>query len=252
MNRRALIISNPGERGAENYCKGVFKDVENYKQFLTSPVGGYWNANVIKCMHRPTVKEVQSYLSELKTVDYSLIVFSGHGYYSMENDSTILELRINEEFDSNDFQDVCEKQTIILDCCRVIQPSLVVEEFPKKALAKVLTTSDGKKFRKYYNERIAECRPGLIVLNACAIDETAGDDDQRGGYYSWEIIESAKKWADDLMLQDINDEFKILSAPSLHQMAASKVKRQTPQIEKPREGLYFPFAVVAKTNLFDE
>ena len=40
MTRKALIISNPGEIGAENYCEGVLKDVENFKNYLQSPKGG--------------------------------------------------------------------------------------------------------------------------------------------------------------------------------------------------------------------
>ena len=44
MTRKALIISNPGELGAENYCEGVKKDVANYKNFLMSAAGGGWDA----------------------------------------------------------------------------------------------------------------------------------------------------------------------------------------------------------------
>lgn len=34
MKKKILIISNPGAVGAENYCEGVKKDVENYKSIL--------------------------------------------------------------------------------------------------------------------------------------------------------------------------------------------------------------------------
>ena len=39
MKKKILIISNPGAVGAENYCEGVKKDVENYKKYFTSPEG---------------------------------------------------------------------------------------------------------------------------------------------------------------------------------------------------------------------
>ena len=47
MKRRALIIGNPGEKGKEGYCAGVLKDVENYQEFLMSPVGGSWEKSEI-------------------------------------------------------------------------------------------------------------------------------------------------------------------------------------------------------------
>ena len=53
MTRRALIISNPGELGAENYCEGVNKDVINYKKYLMSSVGGGWYEDEIVCLEKP-------------------------------------------------------------------------------------------------------------------------------------------------------------------------------------------------------
>ena len=47
IRRKVLIISNPGEENSEDYSKGVFVDVENYKKFLLSPLGGYWDASEI-------------------------------------------------------------------------------------------------------------------------------------------------------------------------------------------------------------
>ena len=42
LSRCALLISNAGESGDEHYCKGVLVDIQNYKTFLTSPIGGWW------------------------------------------------------------------------------------------------------------------------------------------------------------------------------------------------------------------
>ena len=41
MKRKALIISNPGETGVENYCEGVKVDIQNYVCFIESPLGEY-------------------------------------------------------------------------------------------------------------------------------------------------------------------------------------------------------------------
>ena len=43
MRRKMLIIANPGETGAENYCAGVHQDVVRYKTFFISNSGGAWD-----------------------------------------------------------------------------------------------------------------------------------------------------------------------------------------------------------------
>ena len=34
ISKKAILISYPGEPDEENYCPGVFADIENYKTFL--------------------------------------------------------------------------------------------------------------------------------------------------------------------------------------------------------------------------
>ena len=100
MDRKALIISNPGEVGEENYCDGVSVDVANYINYLTSPLGGAWYRSEIIHLDRPTSTEVDKQIKLLKGCDYAFIAFCGHGYYSFELKSTILILRKHIELDS--------------------------------------------------------------------------------------------------------------------------------------------------------
>lgn len=58
MRKKILILSNPGREGAENYCEGVKRDVDNYKQFFLSPVGGNWYESEIDCRQYATKSEV--------------------------------------------------------------------------------------------------------------------------------------------------------------------------------------------------
>lgn len=80
MKRKMLIIANPGERDAENYCEGVNQDVPRYHRFFTSIQGGAWKTDEIKTLIRPEPREVDLALSELKSADYSMVIFCGHGY----------------------------------------------------------------------------------------------------------------------------------------------------------------------------
>jgi hypothetical protein len=47
IKRQEIIFGYPGEIGDKHYCEGVLKDIENYKNFLLSPIGGAWNASEI-------------------------------------------------------------------------------------------------------------------------------------------------------------------------------------------------------------
>ena len=102
MNRKVLIISNPGK--GENYCEGVNKDVENYKAFFTSALGGGWYMNEIKHLHCPNQYSVTAELDLMKDVDYSIVIFCGHGYYSSNFDETIVELQDNIDYRTSHFR----------------------------------------------------------------------------------------------------------------------------------------------------
>ncbi len=249
VNRRALLIANPGEIGAENYCEGVNKDMNNYKTFLTSPLGGLWYENEIEVLHKPGKTLVRQAIEKLKGYDYSTIIFSGHGLYSSIYESTILELNKNENIDSVELRNGSKKQTIILDCCRKVE-KVIIREFAEALMkAAAITQLSPSECRKYYSSRIEECDSGLIVMYACSINETAGDDSSKGGYYSHSLISSATKWAESDS-KDISTTAYYFSAIMAHDAASSNVNslsggRQNPHIEKPRSGPYFPFAIMA-------
>lgn len=119
MKRKMLIIANPGELDAENYCEGVNQDVTRYHRFFTSIQGGAWKPDEIKTLIRPEPREVDLALSELKSADYSMVIFCGHGY-SRKNGTTMVELYKDCDYDSNNFKQGAARHTVILDCCRVV------------------------------------------------------------------------------------------------------------------------------------
>ncbi len=249
MNRQALIISNPGETGAENYCRGVLKDVENYRSFLLSAIGGSWWGSEIVAMSRPSVAELRLKVKVLPAFDYVLIVFTGHGYHSTILDSTVLKLRKGQEIDSAELRLAATRQTFIIDCCR--EKHLGVPEVIalREMLAKAASRFHPEDCRRYYDKRIQECASDLVTMYACDTDEKAGDDDKRGGFYSYSLLESCKNWAENSTV-DTSRQFDTLSVVSAHNATEPRVKRlsetrQNPQIRKPRTGPYYPFCVVA-------
>jgi hypothetical protein len=246
MKRKALIITNPGERGEENYCEGVNKDIELYRSFLQSPEGGLWQDSEIRTLERPNLSTVEAEVGRLQLADYSFVAYSGHAYHSGR--STILALKRGVELDSAKLKVGASKHTLVLDCCRVVErPTLLLEKMLKALQARPILHSND--CRLYYDNRIEECPNGLVVLYGCSIDQTAGDDASTGGYYSASLIESAEEWVASESHLDTQRQFSIRSVVQAHADAVSKVatlsgNRQTPAIEKPRSEPYYPFSIV--------
>ncbi len=247
MKRQALIISNPGEIGEENYCNGVNQDVSNYESFLISPIGCAGHKTEIRKLFRPSVLQVRQVLKQLSGIDYSLIIFTGHGS-ALTPYSTILELRRKEELDSRELRNATKKQTIILDCCR--EPSDISIFFEKgiEKRAKAIAIHPDR-CRYYYDSQIEGCGNEVVVMYACSFGQKAYDNSAQGGIYSSYLIAGARWWSDGVEI-GMNRSYSILSVVDAHEEAdISTFKhtgyKQKPVIEKPRSGPYFPFCVVA-------
>ena len=85
MNRKSLIIycteTNSGS------LTGPRMDNKNIRAYLKSDVGGQWYDDEIISLENPTISQVRRCIAnEFVGVDYSFIVFSGHGYiYESDN-----------------------------------------------------------------------------------------------------------------------------------------------------------------------
>jgi hypothetical protein len=244
MDRKALIIGNPGY--GEAYLRGVEKDLVNYESFLKSPLGGAWREQEIVTLSDQGKINIASQVNAVKTADYSLIVFSGHGYVDGKSKSTILIVKNGDELNSKELRFGAPKHTLILDCCRVVEvpERILMEAFVKK----MAPSLNPQECRYYYNKRIEECAVALVVLFACSEDETAGDTPQ-GGRYSVNLINAAKNWLNNSSINPATHS-DILSVVGAHTRARKDVQgssgnRQNPEIEQPRCEKYFPFAVIA-------
>lgn len=263
MKRRILIITNPGKIGASNYCQGVIKDKENYVSFFTSACGGYFSSSEeIRVLEKPSKVILQRELLALTldSIEFSIIVFCGHGWYSTRSESNILCLNdMGEEIDSLDLRVNYNKRIIIEDCCREKHDEYIAESLIKAFSGVRLYDSGGKilnpeECKRYYNKTIEECSKQLICTMACDIDETAGDDSRTGGYYSASLLKETESMVESA-LQSVNlsEKYRVFNFPSCHMGAVPRVQRksgnkQNPQIDKPRfsdEKSYLPFAIIA-------
>lgn len=249
MKRIALIIGYPGEPGDEHYLEGVHGDLQAWKDFLLSPVAGNWNSSEIRVMEGPSAATLNAEISKHKnTVDYALLVFSGHGAYSTAQADTILQLNKDENFGSKGL-DVAKKQTVILDCCRkeveqVLRKSIGIELFESASRSDF---PNPQLSRSAFDTAIKNCENGIIIVHSCNIGEYAYDDEfGRGGRYTFNLLNSARKWRHKETLKP--NHYVLLTVPAAHNKAVEALStdkryEQTPRIAKPRSGAYFPFCV---------
>ncbi|UJA04225.1 hypothetical protein F9230_07620 [Acinetobacter johnsonii] len=249
VTRKALIIGSP-----DKYIPGVNVDIKNINSFLLSAIGGAWKESELINLTNPTIEEVRNKISLLKQFDYSFVFFAGHGYYSMGKDSTILNLNATQELDSIELREGASKHTLILDCCRILKDDRILKE---AALGSLIFDSANQQkptaseCRTYFNKKIEECNPGLVVMNSCNLNESAEESASRGGYYTSSLIKSSQDWANQKLLSiDLSKKYEIYSTQQCHNEASIRVKklsgnRQNPVFEGPRSENKFPFAVVA-------
>ncbi len=258
MNRRVLIISNPGEKGTDNYCAGVPIDVENYKSYFKAPYGGFWSDDEIKHLDKPTKSSVNKELSDIASFDFSIIIFCGHGWYSSVSESNILTLSKDESIDSNDLRKNAKRRIIILDSCRKVHKEYITDELRKAKMfsesVMAMVKLNGFQCKTYYNEAAEKCPEQIITAYAANINELAGDSSTFGGYYSSSLLKAAVDWVDDnIGSVDLATKYTSSIFPSHHNSSIPRVEKlsggtQHPQIEKPRlseTNEYLPFVILA-------
>jgi len=248
-SRKALIIGAPDEK-----IPGVNVDVKQLREYLKSPIGGLWYETEITTLISPSANSIRVQLALLGLCDYSLVFFGGHGFHSNERNRTILHINSSETLDSLELRAGAKKHSLILDCCRKAESERRLLKSATEAM--VFDHARGKNLdpaqcRQFFDMAISECDSGLVVMNACSVNETAGENNTDGGYYTSSLIDSGKEWArKKLSTIDLFKNYSTSSTQDCHNAAVVQVKllsggRQTPSFESPRAEKKFPFAVVA-------
>jgi len=260
--RVALLISNAGEPGDEHYCKGVAVDIANYRRLLKSAHGGAWAESEIHSLDKPTKVDLQKAIMAVSKYDYSFVAFAGHGYYSKIDRTTVLKLQKGVEVSSLVLCEGATKRTLVLDCCREIKNKSALLMSKSASLSESRAEAAYRRVpnpalcRAHFDTNITSASNGIVALHSCSPGETAGDDENTGGYYTFTLIGAADLWAkttSEDRLSPLRSEMSVVKAHDVAAPATAKDSRerdaskiQNPTIEKPRtDNNYFPFAVFA-------
>lgn len=228
--RRALLIMSP-----EEDIPGVTIDRENWKNHLRSPAGGAWQDHEVTVSNKPTISQLSLALSWANSADYTFIAFSGHGSARSETD-TVLCINDKDTVSSMALITRADRQTLILDCCRKLPQRRFTEARVIKSIA-MDSYKDPDLARLLFDQHLRQCDPFRVQLNGCAVDQTSGESDSFGGYYTSALIRAAQA----------TPAGTILGMREAHQIARRAVmERQPSQIPTgsyPRSGSSFPIGI---------
>jgi hypothetical protein len=253
ITRRALLIANPGEVGDEDYCKGVYVDINNYQNHLVSAEGGAWDAGEIKYLNRPTAAEVRLWIADFSQSDYLLVMFTGHCAYSKADGDHVLELKRGERIVYAQLIQGAKRRTIILDCCQKVHEESLMEKYARGIT--MLNASRGRTAsrdacKRLYLDALEGCPRSIVKMLSCSIGEVSTDSDTFGGWYNSSLFDCTSNWIEGERARPNYSSAGIFSVVAAHECAATATRKksagqQNPTIEKPRSGPYFPFAVFA-------
>ena len=194
MKRKALIIGNSGDRNNPNeYLEGVKQDVNNYKQFLQSNIGGDWYNDEIVLSLNDSKNELLRKIKQLnrENNDFIFILFSGHGSYSSLKECRKLYI-YDDYIYEKDLVNLAKKQITILDTCANIEDDIttdsIVAQFESRNIYKF-----SKPYRKIYEKEIINCKNQQVILYSSSINESSGDDSELGGYFAYNLLKVSKK-----------------------------------------------------------
>lgn len=238
MKRSALIIGSP-----DSSIPGVYADMENYRNFFKSFVGGAWTDDEIFTLQSPTRFRVSNALQDLKSAHYSILIFAGHGEYSTTKQSTMLYLNSQTIVEEHELKTGAAKRTIIFDACRVHAEGTLEESMVKAGVA-LDSYQDPTISRALFDGHVQACYPGLAVLYSCSIGQGAGDIAGVGGEYSSALMQIAGDWE----ASGATPRGSVLSIDEVHETAVPLVTKrrggdQVPIASFPRNTPRFPFAV---------
>ncbi len=248
--RRCVIVGNPGLPGQDNYCEGVNVDLRSYREFLFSAPRRLLVRVGDHCAQAAVALRLTRRSRRIGASDHLLFIFSGHGWYSSQSNSTILHLTEREQVDSDDIKAYGKSKLIILDCCRKVYREYISESMFAESLRKAMGPQlHPDECRRFYDKSVEKCEKCLISLHSCSIGETSGDSSEKGGVFSFNILQSALEVYRQSTI-DTSRNYLLITAPTAFEAAAARVRRQSgnaqnPTIEKPRSGEYFPVAVIA-------
>lgn len=244
LKRHAILIAAPKLKDHPD-LPGTEVDVAKLQQWLRSNQGGAWEAGEITTFSNPTWADLEPWLKYQAGCDYVFNAFAGHGYMvpaEYGRGDTVVCLRDGQDLRAKKLNPGNRRVTILADCCRNLTvdiPSELIEE--KRAYAKFAEDPDRRRFRDLFDRAVLEAEEGATYMYSCDENQSAADDDEDGGLFTFNILKAAREWA---MYQPKGAVFrldKVFEAAKARTTAMAA--QQHPEMPPVRRMRHFPFVV---------
>lgn len=255
MKRRILFIQNPGS--SDILKKGIPQMIERYKAYFRSPVGGFWDDSEfidVSKLNQGDVTIQSDFIFKLKEinapdVEYSIIIFLGHGASLDHKDHIQLESGELASIDmlTKGLYSQPIKRTVLIDACRVGYISS-----PQGWILESKTFSGDSQFigeecKEYYNSLLSKTNAHVDIIQSAqhgqkAYGTIAGTD------FSVALIDmlydNAKIWNALAM----GDKYGKLSKcyTDIHTQVSAKLKYQTPEFLQDKQESPYPIYAVSR------
>jgi hypothetical protein len=238
--RKAIIIGSPGGYRNLKFLPGVSIDLENYNNYLQSKPGGQWDVNEIKILLDPTSEDVNKEITTAKQ-DYIFINFSGHGFTDIASEAQYICLK-DKDVPVGKLVSSATKQTIVIDSCREYSTHLA-ENLRLELILEAKLFVDKKDTRTIFDSAIIKSPEGIILVNSASLNQSAGDDEYKGGHFTYSFIKGGRDFGKNQNTQSVLelDKAVILAENIMHRVF---ITNQTPVMSGQIRRLTFPpFAV---------
>ena len=239
MNRKALII----------YCTetdsgpliGPQMDNKNIRAYLKSDVGGQWYDDEIISLETPTISEIEDCIAEeFYNVDYSFIVFTGHGGIDEKDGQDYLEVA-DGDIPLSTLVSPAPKQTLIIDACRGYFKH-IPDSLQKRFSNLYEYFSGHPNTRPLFEDAVSQAEEGITILYS-ANENQSSLDTNKGGAYIYSLLSICKEWE-----KSVKKKFVYLDLRDAHEEACDYLKRhfitnQKPTMNTEKRRTYYPIAV---------
>jgi hypothetical protein len=202
MKRIAIILSAPGGYDDRtDRLEGIVNDIDNWKNFLSSNIGGAWeeSENEIIVIEDPTpedINDIDTFFYN-NDFDFLFLTFSGHGGYDEMTQKNAYYIN-NIVIPENNFLFNVDRQLTIFDACRVSEENIfglkcfsAGDTHIIKSSVQLREKDLRKQYKKMYNDAILRLPQMEERLYSCSIDETAGDVGY-GGLFTLKLMNAVK------------------------------------------------------------
>ena len=181
MNKFAFLFGN------SEGLLGVQKDLQTFRDYLMSDIGGAWDkCEISELYENLSIYQLREKLFSLKLneYDYLIIYFSGHG--GSVRDNTYIYPNIHDYIKISELKNIAKRQLNIYDCCRSVDENI------KKSIKDFSTLGSKNNkisIREIFNKRIEQAVPQQTSLFSCSLGECSFD--KKGGVFTRNLLKAA-------------------------------------------------------------